>query len=512
MNDIFIFILHNALMCGISGTVMLLLSMAAGTVLKKRSMEYYLMLIASVILFLCPFSAFFEIPKAVEIPADAVGNIAAGVRQYGTVTDIAAAEPHMTLSGVIEPTTVIFAVWSLAALFMIIKNIICYIRFLREIKAGCKPVSDERVIDMYENVKRGMNIRRRVRLMVSGELSSPMLFGIFRPMLIMPCRKFDDAGLRMIMTHELTHFKHGDIIVKQLALLAVCMHWYNPAAYILCRKINAGCELCCDEAVLGSLKLSDHKEYGRLLLSVMENTQTGIGAYSTSMSSSKKNIKKRLRKIVEFKEATRVIKAVGIITALCMSLCSVTAFGFSKAAEIVPEPAAPIFKAPEIVPEKAVKPMPEKTEEPEPEPVPAVTPEPTETPEKSTVPPAAEPEPTPKTYVFTVEDAVEASPEPEPAEAETAQAPEVMEVSRGVSVIFNPVFENGECRQRLYAAQDTKVTILSAGEDIIRLYLDGQPVAEKSRGISFSAHAGEEYEAVIMNAEEKNSQVYIYCD
>lgn len=508
---------------------MLLLSLTARKFLRNRSMEYYAMLIASAAMLLIPFSLFVEFPKAVQIEIGR-GTVAQTVLYSENTAEQTAA------GGIgVDPAMLICAIWAVVAAIRIGKNIFCYIRLSREIKGECVPVWNMHMIRMCEQVHRQLHIRSHIRLMRCGALHSPILFGIVRPMLILPEREFAPEELRMVLTHELTHFKHKDIIVKQTALLASCLHWFNPASYMLCRMINRACELCCDESVLHTLALKDKKDYGRLLLSVIEPADTGIGAFSTSMAASEKHIKNRLIKIIEFKEATRMIKAVGILTAAALSMCSLTAFGFTQAAEIVPESLAPIFEAP--------TPEPAETEQPESTAVPAdaavdipATEEPVPT-ETAAVEIAADaPAPTNSApeyeeVVSEVPETPEAPEEPEEPEIYdfgSEEAPEEqmldldentavydgIHLSKGKSLVVTPEFADSEYRAKLVIDSDTKVSISSTWYGYVKLYRDGALIGNQNGSIKFNAKTGETYEIVIPYeaAEYANDvKVHIYC-
>lgn len=168
----------------------------------------------------------------------------------------------------------------------------------------------------------------------------------------------------MVFAHELTHLKHHDLHIKLLGMAVGCLHWFNPLVHIIRRSLNTACEWCCDEAVLRTLKLNDQKDYGRLIISVIEESSIGIAPYSTSMASAKKNIKRRLSKIAGFREVTRLLRTAGIMLAACLSVCSLTVFGFAQAATVLPEEIAPIFESstPKTVTSRfSAKPLPTQT-------------------------------------------------------------------------------------------------------------------------------------------------------
>ena len=81
-----------------------------------------------------------------------------------------------------------------------------------------KAVSDE-ILSAYKHMSKRMNIRRNIEIRTSEYLNSPLLFGIINPTVIVPKRAFTQNELTMIMAHELTHYKHMDLIVN-LSLLS----------------------------------------------------------------------------------------------------------------------------------------------------------------------------------------------------------------------------------------------------------------------------------------------------
>ncbi len=58
---------------------------------------------------------------------------------------------------------------------------------------------------------------------------------------------------RCIILHEKMHIKHWDHIIKLIAFMALCLHWFNPVIWLsyvlMCRDM----EQACDEAVIRSL-------------------------------------------------------------------------------------------------------------------------------------------------------------------------------------------------------------------------------------------------------------------
>ena len=315
--------LYELLMMSVSGSIMFLFSTLVYRQTKsKYAGWYYALVITSMLLMIVPLQRMLTVPKAITVALPQSMGAAAVSRG----ADI---------------SYYIFGAWATGAILCLCKYLYSYFRTVDYLSAVSDLLKEERSVRICAEAKKLLGIRRRVELRKSASVRSPLLFGIFRPSIILPDRDFSDAELRMIFTHELTHLKHCDLLVKQAAAVVAAAHWFNPCVYLIRRAVNNGCELCCDETVISVMQLSDRKDYGRLLLSILED-RGRVYAYTTAMSS-KQSIKQRLKRIVEFKRMPAAVRIVFVMLALSMTVCSITAFGFEFAKEAAREEIAEIF-------------------------------------------------------------------------------------------------------------------------------------------------------------------------
>lgn len=316
--------LYNLLLMSVSGTVMFLLATLMYRQTKsKYARWYYALLITAAALFILPLQEIFSIPKAVTVELP---------RSISVYTD---SGTSLAGGGGVDVSYIIFALWAAGAAAFITFNTCLYIRTYRALMAASRITLDTRVLSMRSKAAKSMKIKKDIRVRKSDTLRSPLLFGVIKPVIILPDMQFSESELNMIFTHELTHYRHKDLLIKLMTIFVSSIHWFNPCVYIMKKAINNGCELCCDETVLSILNLKDKKDYGRLLLAVIENGNTKF-AYTTAMSV-KQSIQQRLKKIVEFKRMSLPIKMISVMAALSMTVCSVTAFGFDIAKETLPD-------------------------------------------------------------------------------------------------------------------------------------------------------------------------------
>ncbi len=122
----------------------------------------------------------------------------------------------------------------------------------------------------FEQVKKELKIKRSIRIRMTSNLRSPMLVGVFFPVIYIPCCEISDKNLRMVFLHELTHYKRKDLIFKWLSLFVNAIHWFNPFAYLLCANLSEACEISCDMAVTKKMSDSEQKTYMKTILDLVE--------------------------------------------------------------------------------------------------------------------------------------------------------------------------------------------------------------------------------------------------
>ncbi|MCH5212408.1 MAG: M56 family metallopeptidase [Oscillospiraceae bacterium] len=318
-------LLYNLLMMSISGTIMFLVSLLF-TGHKRYAWVRYAMLTAAVLLMLIPVQSLIRVPKAVNVSVPEQVFISSGYA-------VAPVRNRMVISVAI----ILVLVWIIGAAINAIRFIFRYRKSSRILKRISEKCTDEKLHKSLSDCCRQLGIKRRIRLRKSRFLNSPMLFGIIKPSVIIPDSEFTEQQLQMVMMHELTHYKHCDLWISLIASAAQCIHWFNPAVYFIGSSIVTARELCCDESVLERLEPEVKKDYGRLILSVIESGFNSGLAYTTSMASTKTNLQKRLKKIVEFRPRSKAFKLACLMLVGSCVVSSLTALGFEKAAEIIPE-------------------------------------------------------------------------------------------------------------------------------------------------------------------------------
>ncbi|GAA0079274.1 hypothetical protein UT300005_36530 [Clostridium sp. CTA-5] len=172
---------------------------------------------------------------------------------------------------------------------------------------------DKETLSILNECKEIVGTKRNVSLK-TGDVSS-MTKGIFSPVILINS-VYDKNELKQVLIHELNHVKHKDTTINLLALIFLCINWYNPIIWISFFTFQKDTEMLCDESVIRLTKRK--KEYAILLTkTVSKNNKSLIS--TISINRGKSEIKRRISFMANFKKSTIVYK--GVMSLAVASIC-----------------------------------------------------------------------------------------------------------------------------------------------------------------------------------------------
>ncbi len=158
-------------------------------------------------------------------------------------------------------------IWGAGVLIFLLVVMISYFRFLCHKNKNAVKISDNKI---FSEAKKELKIKRRIRLKASSDIGSPMLVGVLFPTVYIPCRGIPDNNMRMVLLHELTHYKRKDLLVKWFAILVNAVHWFNPLCYLACAALSEACEVSCDMSATKNMSEDEQKLYMQTILNLVE--------------------------------------------------------------------------------------------------------------------------------------------------------------------------------------------------------------------------------------------------
>ena len=200
----------------------------------------------------------------------------------------------------------------------LIKYLISYIKLRKILKNGSE-ISGEN-IGQINTVKLNYNLKGCKAVEVEG-LSTAFVCGIIKPVLAIPKGTVLDEK---VVLHELLHLKYKDNLQNVFWCILRSLHWCNPLLQYAFNRIGNDMESLCDQRVLERLNGEELRDYGRILLS-MANNSFARAVGTTSVSNGGKNIKRRISAIVRFKKFPKGMELVSFC--IILVLLTPTVFG-----------------------------------------------------------------------------------------------------------------------------------------------------------------------------------------
>ena len=212
----------------------------------------------------------------------------------------AAAAAQQTASAPAAQAPVWTIVWAVGAAVCAVVFAIAYGRCCREFRASF-PVEN----GVIRRWLQSHPLRRTVAIRQSGRISSPLTFGVLRPVILMPKKTdwTDETALRYVLEHEFVHIQRFDVLSKLLLIAAVCVHWFNPLVWVMYVLANRDLELSCDETVLRRFGGDVRAAYARVLIR-MEAARGGFAPLCNHFG--KNAIEERITAIMKTKRITIV--------------------------------------------------------------------------------------------------------------------------------------------------------------------------------------------------------------
>lgn len=267
--------LKNIFAISLSMSAVILLLLIVSPLLNKRysaKWRYFIWLIIAIRLIIPVRIELPEAPVNISVPNQTVVFRQEGVPIMVTddsYTHKANASPvSADYAPVITLQELLAVVWGTGAVGFFLYHIINYIIFKKKIKPYCKKVN----IEVLDDVLKDMKLKVKPQLIECSKIASPMMIGFLKPMILLPDNDYSNNELYVVLKHELTHIRRGDIWYKLLLIAANSIHWFNPLVYLMVKAANRDLEYSCDDVVVKNSDMNFRKEYSLTILKAMQKS------------------------------------------------------------------------------------------------------------------------------------------------------------------------------------------------------------------------------------------------
>lgn len=177
----------------------------------------------------------------------------------------------------------VFSFLPLAVSAFLLMRLLLAARRLSGLYAGSQPALPEWLEIVDEN-RRRLGIAGPVRLGVSDAVSVPVTFGWLRPVVLFPrvARGWAEPQVREALIHELAHVRRRDWPIQMIARAACALHWFDPLAWLLRRRLLLEAELACDDQVLRAG--AGAEEYAERLVALAREVRSAARRPATAVA------------------------------------------------------------------------------------------------------------------------------------------------------------------------------------------------------------------------------------
>ncbi|WP_141505754.1 M56 family metallopeptidase [Paenibacillus luteus] len=213
--------------------------------------------------------------------------------------------------------------WLIGAVVVLIYILIGYLKISGALKAETGLIVPDHINKQLQQLQKQMGIRPRVRIQLSQQTSTPALFGLFKPVVLVPHYMQDqlsEAEWECVLRHELTHFKRMDVQVNLLAVILAAFHWFNPIVWYGLSRMRVQQELACDDSVLQAAPpIKD--TYAACIVKMLEiGEKQRMSFVSASFSGYKNQIARRLIMIKNFQAKKKRLTVIGLLVLIATAI------------------------------------------------------------------------------------------------------------------------------------------------------------------------------------------------
>ena len=167
--------------------------------------------------------------------------------------------------------------------------------------------------------EKGPDYLGKVALKRSDEVSSPLVYGFFRPVILLPYDfpQKDSPEYEQVLCHELTHIRSGDLWYKLIMLLITCVHWFNPFVWLMLRLSTQDMEIRCDARVIR--KLGKKKVYAMTLVRAEVRRSTHFAEVAFAFSLTELRLKSIAKAKVYLPRSIALFAVLAVVLICCFS-------------------------------------------------------------------------------------------------------------------------------------------------------------------------------------------------
>jgi len=270
---------------------------------SSAALKHFCLLMGLMSLLILPVSAFLIPDMAWDFPLSEAlfRNLPFSWQEYLLKTSYTPIEPIWW-----ESLVVIYLLGSTSILFFFLIGFIQVWNIYRKSTL----VMDLETLDLATEIRHLYDINRQVKLVSSNQLSSPCIWGIWQPKILMPqtYKNWTYEQKVSVLMHELGHIHRFDSLSLLIVKLACSIFWFLLPVWWMAAKISKASEIACDDLIY---RLSNKQvKYAEHLLQLANHSNTTSS--SVVPMSGHSEIYHRIMAVLDIQRPRQAVKSESI--------------------------------------------------------------------------------------------------------------------------------------------------------------------------------------------------------
>lgn len=223
--------------------------------------------------------------------------------------------------------------WLIGTSILLATMVIRTIRFRRQIVQQSLSNSEaDNLQDLVNVLTKSFGYTNSPLIRLTQAVNSPAITGLRKPELLIPPGLVDelsDDEWRMILLHELGHWRRFDLHKNWLLSVLQAVHWFNPLVWYSFRRARVEAESACDTWVLQKIGKEKSPVYGELLIRLLElATPKSLVPRVVGVVENYRDLHQRITSISRYSKQSRRTALTGLLL-----VGGIGMIGFTKAPE-----------------------------------------------------------------------------------------------------------------------------------------------------------------------------------
>ncbi|MDC7291388.1 extracellular solute-binding protein [Blautia schinkii] len=212
-----------------------------------------------------------------------------------------------------------FMMWSLLKYLWWRRTILCHNRrvtspALLQAAEKAAETCGVKTPDLYKNVR----------------ITSPVLVGLFHPVIIVPSGRATEESVQWALLHECMHKRKRDVWLRSLWTVICGIYWYNPFIWKARSAMAEDLEAACDESVLRGKDACDYVAYSEAMLYFVRPRKAPVSQLCFSVD--KDRLAARFRRIFISHAKKRGGRLLAVALSVGILITSVVSCGTAESA------------------------------------------------------------------------------------------------------------------------------------------------------------------------------------